>query len=131
MSILFGEIDFQNQLLLMFMFQNGLLATFIPEIIMVIAYLVCLIAPGDKQVATKVSEASVTTNISSCESNAYSRYSVSVHYFTLFESILESTIEPTLYFSYQITFFKYDHKWLLTKGLSFKQFSRPPPNFIS
>ena len=115
----------------MFMFQNGLLATFIPEIIMVMAYLLCIIAPGDKQVTTNLSEVAATTNISSFESNAYSTYSTNVYDFSLFEAVLENTLEPAFGFSDQITYSQYKNDWLLSEKLSFKQFSRPPPCFIA
>ena len=114
----------------MFMFQNGLLATFIPEIIMVIAYLVCLIVPGNKQVTTSQSETASITTISNYHSNTSSTYSTYVLHFSLFEAVLDNILEPAIYFSDQITYSQYDYEWLLTKRLSFTQFSRPPPSIV-
>jgi len=120
----------------MFMFQSGLLATFIPEIIMVIAYLVCLFSPG-------ISKSSITSenpsNIISASTN-YANEISSLHTFSLHSPTVKNCrLEFSAIYS-QSTLVIQNRKIgqfftnlfeILIEGFLYFQFSRPPPTFLS
>lgn len=110
----------------MFMFQSFSFAAFIPEIIMVLAYVFCLL--GHTKTVEKID---IVNNQSQIE-EAHFRTSSSVYYFdqqfiqpadnieqkSIVFSGSESEIIPELCLC------------LLADCLSFIQFSRPPPSFL-
>ena len=115
----------------MLMFQNGLLATFIPEILMVLGYILCLITPGLKSDKTEVQHTQLVTRVTYSNQNQTTAYQLTSHDFqTTSEFIPESNqslphlIQPTTFvFSRSLDF--------TSDGLSYVSFSRPPPSFIS
>ena len=116
----------------MFMFQNGLLATFIPEILMVLGYVLCLLTPGFKSHNTSsVDQASVVTNVISFEKqNQISAYQVSIHDFQSVEPVPDSKQSPSYFIEKAINFTSVSH-FSTSDGLSYVDFSRPPPFFLS
>ena len=113
------------------MFQNGLLATFIPEILMVIAYVLCLFTPGFKSENTSVEQASVVIQTANFEHQSNSTYQLSAQDFQFVAEIIPEynpTISP---FSEKAAFNFYESSFLISDGLSFVDFSRPPPTFIA
>ena len=115
----------------MLMFQNGLLATFIPEILMVLGYILCLITPGLKSDKTEVQHTQLVTRVTYSNQNQTTTYQLTSRDFqTTSEFIPESNqslphlIQQTvIVFSRSLDF--------TSDGLSYVSFSRPPPSFIS
>lgn len=111
----------------MFMFQTGLFATFIPELIMVMAYLLCLFIPANKNVESVVSEQIIYSNHSKFENQHINTYTVSSSDYNFYEA--ETTaVQVHKLFYYQIS------KIIFSKPVNFNSsevlfqlFSRPPP----
>jgi hypothetical protein len=115
----------------MLMFQSGLLATFIPEVCMVIAFVLCLFTPGFKPVDSTSQQASIVAHVSSFEQRQTTTYRSSVYEFQAVvapvpdkESSLSRYIEKVIPVTFEFCFSTSD-------GLSFVDFSRPPPAFLS
>jgi len=111
----------------MLMFQYGLMSTFIPEILMLIAYVACLFAPDMKientslQINTDfvhVSTLEQTPISSSLFSNFDLLYSQAVVVCKQLALNCDVTVQENVF-----TELKFD----ITYGLSYVQFSRPPP----
>lgn len=118
----------------MFMFQGGLLATFIPEILMVIAYLVCLFNAGSKPDVIQNEPSALVVQVSIIERESASFYTVSTDSFHVFN----------FQFSEQVNYYLQlvcenqkcdtalaDFVFMLPDSISFVQFSRPPPSLFS
>jgi len=113
------------------MFQNGLLATFIPEILMVLGYILCLITPGLKHDKTDVQQTELVTGVSFSNHNQTNAYQLTSRDFqTTSEFIPESNLSLPHFI--QQTEFVFSRSFDFTSdGLSYVSFSRPPPSFIS
>ena len=115
----------------MFMFQNGLLVTFIPEILMVIGYVLCLFAPGFTSHSASTDQSPVTAKVITFDQQKHiSGYQVSVHDFQPVEIEPAIKLTPSHFISKTInstseTYFS------TSDGLSFVDFSRPPPVAVS
>jgi hypothetical protein len=116
----------------MFMFQNGLLATFIPEILMVLGYVLCLFVPGFKSHNNSVGDqGSVVTKVISFEQQKQvSAYQVSIHDFQSVEPVPD-TKQPLSYYIERAINFTSESHFSTSDGLSYVDFSRPPPFFLS
>lgn len=114
------------------MFQNGLLATFIPEILMVIGFVLCLLASAFKAAdSSSAAQVSVVAQVISFEQQKQnSVYQVSVADFEITELVSDKKqfhlpfVEKTINFTSESQFSTSD-------GLSYVDFSRPPPAFLS
>ena len=111
----------------MLMFENGLLASFIPELIMVLAYLICFVAPGFKHEKQKTNCAPKVIQTSAVQSKVISAYQVTKLDYGADNHIVESlnafSVFPipakhTIFIN--LGFFPSD-------GLNQIHFSRPPP----
>jgi len=114
----------------MFMFQTGLLATFIPEVLMVIGYLLCLFVSNP---TTESNTASINTTVvqsASIERVQVSTYSVSSRDFMFVEQPVVVEVTPPVYCSTEATTSFLEQYFQLSGSLSYVQFSRPPPFFI-
>lgn len=112
------------------MFQTGLLATFIPEILMVIGYLVCLFVSNP---TTESNTASINTTVvqsASIERVQVSTYSVSTSDFMFVEQPVVANLTPPVYRSTEASVPFLEPYFQLSGSLSYVQFSRPPPVFI-
>ena len=112
------------------MFDNGLLASFIPEILMVLAYLLCLFAPNFKNSNSTQELTPVVAHISVPQQINSNTYSATVSDFHCSELNVEDQkliIYPNTDTDKSIVEFVLK----LSVGLTFKQFSRPPPHTIS
>ena len=118
------------------MFQGGLLATFIPEIIMVVAYLMCLLSPGIKN-AIGTSE---NPNKQICIATSDFKEISPLHSISFHSPIVNNhridieVVHPRPLF---VIYYKKVGKsfenivFLLPDGLSYYLFSRPPPILLS
>jgi len=112
------------------MFQNGLLATFIPEFIMVVGYVLCLLAPSFNPQNSTTHQASVNVQVVNYEQQQSSVYQLSTFDFRTITAV-DSEIKPSLPRYVKTTvFISYVSSFLLSNGLSFIDFSRPPPSLI-
>ena len=115
----------------MFMFQNGLLMSFIPEILMVIGYVLCLFTPAVKPQNDAFDSSAVVLLVSTAEHQSISSYQVTfsdfqnhAEFVTIKKQVLSIFIQKVVPINYKSTF-------STTDGLSYVDFSRPPPGFLS
>ena len=115
----------------MLMFQNGLLATFIPEILMVIGFVLCLFTPGYKSNNSRTEQTPIVAHVASFEQRQTITYELSIRDFqAVAESVQETVLSLQPYIDKQ-TPNRFEFKFSTSVGLSFVDFSRPPPSFIS
>ena len=113
------------------MFQNGLLATFIPELLMVIGFVLCLFTPGFRAEHSSTCQTPIVAQVytyeyqssTTCQHSTYS-FQISVEPVSAAEYSFPHFIEKIVIVSGQSSFSTSD-------GLSFVDFSRPPPAFLS
>src|ERR1035437_3978474 len=113
----------------MFMFQTGLLATFIPEVLMVIGYLVCLFVSNPTTENSKVSIHAPVVQSASIERVQSSTYSVSASDFMFVEQPVIVDVAPPVYCSTEPASPFLEPYFQLSDSLSYVQFSRPTPVF--
>ena len=108
------------------MFQSFSLAAFIPEIIMVLAYVFCLLGH------TKTIEKNDIDSIEPKIAEAHFKTSSSVYYFDQqFIQSVEIIEQKSIVYSLSVYEIIPKHNlYHLTDCLSFVQFSRPPPSFL-
>jgi hypothetical protein len=116
----------------MFMFQNGLLATFIPEILMVLGYVLCLLIPGFKSHnSSQIDQGSVVTKVISFEQQKQiSAYQVSIQDFQSVEPVPDSKQSLSYFIEKAINLTSESH-FSTSDGLTYVDFSRPPPFSLS
>ena len=113
----------------MFMFQNGLMATFIPEIIMVIGFILCLLTPGFKEHNATPELAPVVAHLSTVEHRQTTVYHFSAYDFQQTTDV-RSEIEYSIpRFIEKSSIIRFESPVSTSAGLSFTDFSRPPPTF--
>jgi len=115
----------------MLMFQNGLLASFIPEILMVLAYLVCLFTPGFKSHNSNAEQTQIVAQISTFVPQQISSYTVSTADFQIGVEIITDTKQSFPPFVGKDSCLSYESSFSTSDGLSYVGFSRPPPTFVS
>jgi len=113
------------------MFQNGLLATFIPEIIMVLGYILCLLTPGYNQPNTKTEQTQLVTHVTSNVPQQLSTYKLTYQDFQVAPEINEGISCPIPPFVEKDTFQTFKSPFSTSDGLSYVDFSRPPPTILS
>ncbi len=109
----------------MLMFENGLLATFIPEILMVIGFVLCLFTPGFKAQNSSTEQTQVVTQISTFEHQQSSVYRVSIGDFQQCEETIYNVNPP--FPCYKDKTIIFESTFSTSDGLSYVDFSRPPP----
>ena len=113
------------------MFQNGLLVTFIPEILMVIGYVLCLFVTGKQPQSSSTVQNPATAQVITFDQQKHiSGYQVSVHDFQTVEPIVEQKQTPVHFIPVTINR-AFNSYFSTSDGLSFVDFSRPPPVVIS
>ncbi len=115
----------------MFMFQNGLLISFIPEILMVIGYVLCLLTPAVKPQETQIDACALVMQVSAIEHSTVSSYQTSYHDFQAQAELVEASKPELPLFVPQEIRINYKSTFSTTDGLSYVDFTRPPPGFIS
>ena len=108
------------------MFQTGLFTTFIPEIIMVMAYVLCLLG------STKPIETNEAGRIEPIIIGAqYIPVSSVYHFDQSFIQLAENSEQEYIVYPFTVSENFWEHKQsILDYSLSFVQFSRPPPSFL-
>jgi len=117
----------------MFMFQNGLLVTFIPEILMVIGYVLCLFATGNPPQPSSTGQNSSTAQVITFDQHQHqhiSGYQVSVRDFQPVDIVADIQQIPAHFISTVIKRAAVSD-FSTSDGLNFVDFSRPPPVIIS
>jgi hypothetical protein len=111
----------------MLMFQSGLLATFIPEIFMVIGFVFCLFTSGlnSKNSTIEKYPESNQNSISVQNTPVFQQHSV-YQFQTSIEFVHKSKQIAHLIAEKQI-FTNFEFAFLITKVIDFVEFSRPPP----
>ena len=121
--------------MLMLMFQNGLLETFIPEILMVLGYVLCLFTTVYKPDNSVVDQTQIVT-LDLCSnyhkisyskltySHTYSDFQTNIDYVPMTFQSIPHFIEKSINNTSESNYFESD-------GLCYVDFSRPPPAFIS
>lgn len=111
----------------MLMFQNGLLATFIPELLMVFAYLFCFVAPGFKSEKHTSELTPKVIHVAGNHTFTASVYKVTKHDF---RPGYQAVIPDSKVYSFskshpQIVLT--EHYFRTSSGHNLLHFSRPPP----
>lgn len=115
----------------MFMFQNGLLVTFIPEILMVIGYVLCLFATGNPPQSSSTGQNSSAAHVITFDQQKQvSGYQVSIHDFQPVDIVSDVQLIPAHFIPIIIKSTS-ESNFSTSDGLSFVGFSRPPPFIIS
>jgi len=116
----------------MLMFDNGILATFIPEILMVLGFLFCLIVPNVNSTNSTIDINSQIVHINAAEqvrdNKTYITTSFDFQQVIIAEIAEKQTIVyPAIVSDTECS----EHIFKISKVLSFIQFSRPPPFVLS
>lgn len=111
------------------MFQSGLLATFIPEILMVLGFVLCLFTPASRVQNSSTESTVDAIEISNIEQKQNSVYQLSISTFYTTEKLVSdlNIIIPPLIVKVICITFQSPH--FQSDDISFKGFSRPPPSF--
>lgn len=113
------------------MFESGLLVTFIPEILMVIGYLLCLIVPQHSTNNSPLEYTTTVAHVSTVERAQTSTYSVSItDFYDTAIIILVESVQFHAFVQKSLGYFSVT-PFGISAGLTFIQFSRPPPSVIS
>jgi len=112
------------------MFQTGLLATFIPELLMVLGYLLCLFVSNPTPTNDAITINSVAVQSASIERVQASTYSVSSADFIFVAQPIEFNTTPPIYCSIKLNSLFFEHYFQLSGSLTYVQFSRPPPFIV-
>ena len=115
----------------MFMFENGLLASFIPEILMVLAYVLCLLTPSVKPQNSNNEPSAIVVQVSSGEHYQVSSFQSTLSDFQSHAAFVAETKPLIPVFNPHVIPIFYKSTFYVPDGLSYVAFSRPPPCFIS
>jgi len=115
----------------MLMFDNGLLASFIPEILMVLAYFLCLFAPNFKNSDSTEELTPIVAQISVTQQIHSNTYSTTVSDFQCSELNIIEDKNKFIFTNTDSEKSIAEFVLKLSDALTFKQFSRPPPDTIS
>jgi len=113
------------------MFQNGLMATFIPEILMVLGYILCLITPGLKPDKTEVQQTQFVNKVSFSNQNQTIVYQLTSRDFQTTSEFIPESNQSLPHLIQQTVFVFFRSFDFTSDGLSYVGFSRPPPSYIS
>lgn len=115
----------------MLMFNYGILATFIPELVMVIGFLLSIIVPNLNNKPNATTENQQTIYVHSSEQNELATTYVASA-FDFQQAIQQEELNnvPVHFPTIKSSLAGSDPDLIVSDGLSFIQFSRPPP-FIS
>ena len=115
----------------MLIFQNGLFATFIPEILMVLGYILCLFAPGIKSDKSSVDQMPIIVQVSTFEQQKQiSAYQSSFHDFQTSVINCDKKL-PVSPFNERAISIPFESSFSTLDSLSYVDFSRPPPFIVS
>ena len=112
------------------MFQNGLLATFIPEILMVLGFVLCILTAGFQSHNSTVEHAQPIAQISNYEPQQVSSYQLTYRDFQVEAEIIEEIRQTQPYLIVKDSNIAYESPLSTSEGLCFVDFSRPPPSFV-
>jgi len=112
------------------MFQTGLLATFIPEVLMVLGYLLCLFVSNPTTESNTASIHATVVQSTSIERVQVSTYSVCTSDFQFVEQPVVVDLAPLIYCSSEPDTLFLEPYFQLSGSRSYVEFSRPPPFFI-
>jgi len=115
----------------MLMFQNGLLATFIPELLMVIGFVLCIFTPGFQSHYSHLEQTQLTAQITGYEPQQLSSYQLTYSDFQVEAEIATDIRQPLPFCIIKDTYVAYESPFSTSDELSFVDFSRPPPAIVS
>ena len=112
----------------MLMFDNGLLTSFIPEILMVLGYILCLIAPQFKTEETSGLNPVTIEVTTTTQHQQLSTYQIQAFDFSSICSTNKEENKNTCLNQEGFNYLFLPHqKFKISDKLTFRQFSRPPP----
>ncbi|MDP4239447.1 MAG: hypothetical protein Q8904_08265 [Bacteroidota bacterium] len=114
----------------MLMFQNGLIASFIPELLMVIGYLFCLFTPGIKSQDSVAEQNPVVMQVSTTERQQVYAYQTAYSDFQTYAELVPDVKQSVSIFVKKTIPLTYESTFSTSDGLSYVDFSRPPPLFF-
>lgn len=115
----------------MLMFENGILATFIPEILMVIGFVLCLFTPGFISNNSNSEQAPIVAQVSTFEHKQTASYQLSTYHFQTTPEVVPDVHCSLPRFIENVIINRFETSFSTSDGLSFVDFSRPPPFFLS
>jgi hypothetical protein len=115
----------------MLMFQNGLLASFIPELLMVIGYVLCLFTPGIKSQNSVTEQSPVIVLVSTTERQQVYSCQTSFSDFQTYAELVPDAKRSLSVFVKKTIPLTYESTFSTSDGLSYVDFSRPPPFLFS
>ena len=119
----------QKKLHFMLMFDNGIFASFIPQIIMVVAYISCFIAPTNKNQQAEITSTDkilVVTNLDSSDSTEIALNCID--FYPNFQGIKNNASIQFFRRVIVVEIAQNQHFQLFDKAPT-SHFSRPPPTF--
>ena len=115
----------------MFMFQSGLLATFIPELFMVIGFVLCILTPGFQSHYSNTEQSQLTIQVTGYEPQQIASYQLTYSDFHVDAQTEVDNNQALPYFIVKDTYIAFNSSFSTSDGLSFVDFSRPPPAIVS
>ena len=109
------------------MFENGLLASFIPELLMVLAYLFCFAAPGLKTEKQASELTPKVVRVTANHSFTVSLYEVSQHDFRSENQAIKSDLKTYTFSKSQLITALPKLFFQTSSGQNTTRFCRPPP----
>ena len=113
------------------MFDRGLLVTFIPEILMVIGYLMCLFVPKTQTDSAKEDLNIKMIQVSTSEHQHTSTFLFSGYEFQTIAEVIFKNEQPLPSIAQKRERNPFESPFGCSDGLAFDKFSRPPPSFLS
>jgi hypothetical protein len=114
----------------MLMFENGLFATFIPQILMLLGYLSCLIVPGILNHETADVPTPEMATVLIVETAHLNLNTVSTYEIQFSVPAVQTEKQPLVCYAVKSVKFYFKSSPICT-AISFVEFSRPPPFFLS
>ncbi|MDD4970002.1 MAG: hypothetical protein PHT07_11310 [Paludibacter sp.] len=115
----------------MLMFQNGLLATFIPEILMVLGFVLCILTAGFQSHNSTVEHTQLVAQISNYEPQQVSSYQLTYRDFQVTAEVVDEISPTQPHIIVEDNNIAYESPFSTSDGLTFVDFSRPPPTILS
>ncbi|HLP06328.1 MAG TPA: hypothetical protein VK152_12960 [Paludibacter sp.] len=114
----------------MLMFENGLLASFIPQVLLVAGYLVCLFSGIFHSTAPAPEPQPVVVSVRATAHQQQKIYSVSIDEFMKMETGTIPSKFPSHNPKVALKHRSVESLFQLSDSISFIRFSRPPPSVI-
>ena len=118
----------------MLMFENAIFASFVPQIIMFLGYVMCVVAPSLSQIGTIENQnyscdTSVAHHIYVVDASPSAFSANYIHFYGVISQVATEThnVELAVVFADEISTIQSDNRIIFGVNLYLRRFSRPPP----